>query len=277
MACAVLGACSSVRLAYNNAPTMGAWWLDRYLGLDEQQAQRLRQDLAQLQQWHRRTQLPELATLLRQAQDLAEQERIGAGQVCTLVRQVQASLGEVGDFSGTSGAVLAASLRPEQLTQMQARYERVNREFREEWLEPDAQGVRDKRYDKALERAEHLYGRLRDEQRALLRQQIDHSSFDPRLLQAERLRRQQDTVQTLQQLVASAATPEQAEAALRGLFSRYARSPDAGYRAYAQQQIDEHCSAAARLHNSATAEQRSHARERLLSYERDLRTLAAQR
>lgn len=276
-ACAVLAACSSVRLAYNNVPTFGTWWLNGYLDFDDQQSARLREDLNSLQQWHRSTQLPGMASLLQRGQALAAQPQVQADQVCGLVEDVQRQLADIGTHSEPGAAQLAVSLTPAQLQHLEARYAKSNREFAKDWLEPSPGKVHDKRYDTALDRAEHVYGRLSAEQRALVRQQVDRSSFDAQLLQSERLRRQQDTLQTLQGLAGGQATPAQAERALRGLFARYRQSPRAEFRSYAQRQVDEGCAAVALLHDSTTPAQREHAVKRLQDYERDFRALAAQR
>lgn len=273
--CLLLG-CSSVRLAYNNVPTFGTWWLDNYLDFDGSQSARLREDLASLQQWHRSTQLPEMATLLQRGQALAAQEQVGANQVCALVEDVQRQLADIGAHSEPGAAQLVRTLTPAQLQHLQAKYAKSNDEFRKDWLDISVDKLHEKRYDKALERAEHVYGRLDADQKALVRKQVDASSFDPQRLQAERLRRQQDALQTLRGVIGDQATPEQAERALRGLFARYRESPQPEYRAYAKRQIDEGCQGVAMLHNSATASQREHAVKRLQAYEKDFRALAAQ-
>lgn len=275
--CALLAACSSVRLAYNNAPTFGTWWLNGYLDFDDHQSSRLREDLSSLQQWHRNTQLPGTAGLLQRAQALAAQPQVQASQVCALVSDVQRQLADISAHSEAGAAQLALSLNPAQLQHLEARYAKSNREFAKEWLEPGPDKVHEKRYDKALERAEHVYGRLSADQRALVRQQVDNSSFDPRLLQSERLRRQQDTLQTLRALAGEQATNAQAERALGGLFARYRESPRPEFRAYSQRQVEEGCAGVALLHDSTTPAQRAHAVKRLQDYERDFRALAAQR
>ncbi len=276
-ACALLAACSSVRLAYNNAPTFGTWWLNGYLDFDDQQSSRLREDLNSLQEWHRNTQLPGTASLLQRAQALAAQPQVQAAQVCALVGDVQRQLADISAHSEPGAAQLALSLSPAQLQHLEARYAKSNREFTKEWLEPSPDKVHEKRYDKALERAEHVYGRLSADQRALVRQQVDSSSFDARLLQSERLRRQQDTLQTLRTLAREQTTTAQAERALGGLFARYRESPRPEFRAYQQRQVDEGCAGVALLHDSTTPAQRANAVKRLQDYERDFRSLAAQR
>jgi hypothetical protein len=275
LTCLMVG-CSSVRLAYNNVPTFGTWWLNSYLDFDDSQSTRLREDLASLQQWHR-TQLPEMAGLLQRAQALAGQEHLPASQACALVDDVQRQLADISAHSEPGAAQLVRTLTPAQLQHLDAKYNKTNEDFRKEWLDLSPDKLHEKRYDKALDRAEHFYGRLSAEQRALLRRQVDASSYDPRKLQAERVRRQQDTLQTLRSVAGEQAPPEQVERALRGLFARYRQSPQADYRAYAQRQIEEGCEGLALLHDTTTAAQRENAVKRLQAYEKDFRSLAAQR
>jgi dihydrodipicolinate synthase/N-acetylneuraminate lyase len=45
---AALGACSAVKLAYNNLPELSYWWLDAYLDFDGTQTPKVRDELAQL-------------------------------------------------------------------------------------------------------------------------------------------------------------------------------------------------------------------------------------
>ena len=48
-----LAGCSMVRLGYGQLPDLGYWWLDSYLDLGDAQSVALRNDLAQLHDWHR--------------------------------------------------------------------------------------------------------------------------------------------------------------------------------------------------------------------------------
>jgi predicted secreted protein len=276
LALAVLPGCNALKLAYNAAPTAGYWWLDSYLDFDSVQAARLRDELDGLQRWHRSTQLPEYARLLQRAQRLVAQEQIQPAEACTLLDDARRAIGDIAVPAGSGTANLVESLTPAQLAHLQAKYAKSNAEFHKEWIAISPQQVREKRFDKALERAERVYGRLDEAQRTVMREQLALSSFDAALQQAERMRRQQDTLQVLRELVATKATPEQAATALRSLFDRYRESPDPALRAYAQRQFDEGCRSFAAAHATATPAQREHAVQRLASYERDVRDLAAQ-
>ena len=49
----VLVGCSALRLAYNQAPSLGYWWIDGYADLNEAQTGQLRRDIDAFFAWHR--------------------------------------------------------------------------------------------------------------------------------------------------------------------------------------------------------------------------------
>jgi hypothetical protein len=276
LAATLLQGCTAIKLGYNTAPTVSYWWLDGYFDFNDAQAVRLREDLGALQHWHRGQQLPGYARLLQRAQTLVAQPKVTAAQVCEIVDDARRQLEDIATQAEPGAVALVTSLTPANLSRLQAKYEDRNAEFRKEWLDASPEKVRKQRYDKALDRIETLYGRLDASQRAVVRQQVAVSSYDARILHTERLRRQQDTLETLGKLAGRPAQDEQATRAVRGLLERYRVSPVASYRSYAQRQIDEGCAGFALAHNSTTPEQRDKAVNRLKSYERDVKELVAQ-
>ncbi len=67
----LLHGCSAVRLGYGNADSLAHWWIDQYLDLAPEQDALSRERLARLMAWHRKTQLPDYVTLLRQGKAFA--------------------------------------------------------------------------------------------------------------------------------------------------------------------------------------------------------------
>jgi hypothetical protein len=122
-----------------------------------------------------------------------------------------------------------------------------------------------------------VYGRMDLAQKNLIRQQVEQSRFDPQQVQAERLRRQTDTLQTLRQLQRDPATAADTHTAVRSLLERSMHSPQPGYRAYAEALARQDCQSIALVHNSTTPKQRETAVRWLAGYEQSLRELAAQR
>ena len=279
LALSVLGGCSAIRLAYNNAPELGYWWLDGYADFDESQAPQVRDGLYRLQQWHRRTELPRIANLLQRVQRMAAADIDGA-QACAVFGEARARFLALTEQAEPAVLALAQSLGPEQLLHIERKFAKTNAEWRADMLEGSPTERAEKRLQANLERSEQFYGKLLEPQLAVLRAALESSNFDPQTSYAERLRRQQDLLQTLRSLnregtgKADIAT---ARVALRGYLDRALESPNPQYRAYSEKLIAGSCQRMALLHNSTSAEQRDRAVRRLAAYERDARELSGQR
>lgn len=273
---AALGACSAIKLAYNNLPTVSYWWLDGYLDFDSEQSPKVRDELAQLLAWHRQNELPRLAALLQDAQALAPDE-VTPAQVCAMADRVRDRLLAVSDHAEPAGTELALSLTTGQLRQLERKYAKNNADYRKDWLDRTPAQVQEKRYDQFLDRAEDFYGRLGAEQRDLLKQQVAQSVFDPVLAGAERRKRQQEALVLLRGFAAGKPPPAEARAALHDYIQRIAEPPPGPWRDQQQALLQEGCRNTAALHNGTTASQRAQAVRRLQAYQDDLRQLVAAR
>ena len=76
-----LGGCSSIRLAYNSAPSLVWWWLDGYVDFSREQTPQVKAGIDRLFDWHRATQLPDYVPLLVAAQAQV-QEPTTAAMAC---------------------------------------------------------------------------------------------------------------------------------------------------------------------------------------------------
>ncbi|KAF1070924.1 MAG: hypothetical protein GAK39_01626 [Variovorax sp.] len=199
---AVLGACSAIKLAYNNLPELSYWWLDGYLDFDGSQTPKVRDELAQLLDWHRRNELPKIAALLQEAETLAPGE-VTPAQACAMTDRIRDRLLAVSERAEPAGTELLLSLSEAQLQQLERKYAKNNADYRKDWLDRSPARVQEKRYDQFLDRFEDFYGRLAPEQRELLRQQVAQSVFDPKLQDVERRKRQQEALVLLRGFVAN--------------------------------------------------------------------------
>lgn len=272
VAVALLGACSAIKLAYDNAPEFAYWWLDGYIDIQGEQPTLIRSELAKLHQWHRREELPRLAGLLRQVQTLAANDTTPA-QVCNLFQEGRERYNAVVRQAEPAALALASSLQPAQWAHMEAKFKKINTEWQRDWAKLTPAERVQRRLKSNTERAEEFYGKLEDKQLAALRGALGGSNFDPSFSYAERQRRQQDLMQTIRQLQGKAGSVE-GLTLIRAYQARLDRSPTPGYAAYSEQFRLESCSAFAALHNSTTPEQRQRAVRRLAAYERDARELA---
>ena len=277
---AALGACSAVKLAYNNLPELSYWWLDGYFDFDDAQTPKVRDELAQLLAWHRQNELPRIIGLLQEAQGLASAD-VTPAQACQLADRVRERLLAVTERAEAASAELVLSLSEAQLQQLERKYAKNNAEYRKDWLDRSPAQVQEKRYDQFLERQEDFYGRLTTEQRALLRQQVAQSVFSPRLAYEERRLRQQEALVLLRGFLGSNGGPRpsqaEARAALHAYVLRIADPPPGPWRDQQQALLQEGCRNLATLHNTTSAAQREQAVRRLQAYQGDLRQLVAAR
>lgn len=274
--CPLLSGCGTLRLAYAQADTIAGWWLDGYLDFTPAQAPLVRQSLAQWLSWHRARPLGEDVALLDQlARDAAAD--VTPAQTCRLWAQLQARqalyLGQL-VAGGPFGDVLA-DLSDAQLRHLQARFDESNREWRDTYLRGDADQRQRAAWDRVVDRAELIYGRIDAAQRRFIAERLRASPWDPQRWLSERQRQQRDTIETLQRLPAPGTDREARQALLRAWAVRTVQPADEAARQYREQLVRFQCELAADLHQRASAEQRRHAVERFQGWAQDLRSAAA--
>lgn len=266
--------CSAVKLAYNNLPELGFWWLDSYVDFNGAQSPRVKEQLAQLLERHRRTELPKLLALVEKSERLALAD-VTPAQVCAASDEVRDSLLATATDAAGPGAELALSLGDAQLQHIEGKYAKNNAEYASDWLERSVERQHRKRYDTFLERSEDFYGTLDDAQRKLLRQMADRSIFDPKRVDAERRQRQRESLALLRRFANSGVRPSDVQAALVAYAQRIAQPPPGPWRDYQQALLQESCGNIARLHNATRPAQREQAARRLQAYAQDIRDLIA--
>ncbi len=273
MAAALLSGCSAVRLAYNQSPTLAYWWLDGYVDFNDAQTPRVRAALEDWLAWHRRTQLTDYVSLLRQGEAEVMVEATPE-RACEWWSDTSRRVEVLIDRTVPAATDIALSLTPAQVDHIEQRYAKFNAEFRDDYLQPDPAERLQASVDRAVERAETLYGRLDNAQRKNVARMVAASPFDADVWFAERRQRQQDALQMLRRFRAENANREQAQAALRSYFDHVMHSPREAYRRYADNLVRYNCEFTARLHNSTTESQRKVALQKLKGWEADLRALA---
>ena len=266
--------CSAVKLAYNNLPEFSYWWLDGYVDFNGAQTPRVKDQLAQLLERHRRNEMPKVLALVENAERLAVGD-VTPAQVCAASDALRDSLLATAVDASVPGAELALGLGDAQLKQIEAKLAKNNAEYASDWLERSVEGQHRKRYDTFLERSEDFYGTLDDAQRALLRQMANRSIFDPRRVDAERRQRQRESLALLRRFANSGARPSEVQAALVAYARRIADPPPGPWRDHQQALLQESCSNIARLHNATRPAQREQAVRRLQAYAQDIRDLIA--
>jgi hypothetical protein len=268
-----LAGCSAVKLGYNNLPELLYWWLDGYADFSDPQEAAVRAELARLQAWHRRSELPRFVDILGRVEQVVPGE-ITPEQACAVVADVQARMEAAADAVGPAVGAVAAGFSEDQLRHMQRKFTRNNEKFRRDFITASPEDATERRYEQMLVRLELVYGRLDDAQRAVLRDGIARSGYDASRILADRERRQQDLVQTLRRV--NGSPPEQARTQLRAWLQRAMHAPDPGYRSWQEGLVQEGCRVFSVVHRGTTPVQRDHAVQRLRGWQRDLRELEAQ-
>ncbi|WP_229417369.1 DUF6279 family lipoprotein [Massilia sp. Root418] len=274
---ALLGACSSLRLAYNNGDTLLFWWLDAYVDLDSAQKPPVKSDIGDFFRWHRKTQLQDYAQVLKHAQQQL-QANPSLADLQADYKEVRARTQAMLLKAAPDIAELALSLKPEQLEQMEKKFEKNNSEFRKK----NMKGGRDEqlkfRYKKSMEQFELWFGSFSREQEAVIRKASDARPLDNELWLDERMRRQKGILALARRIQQEKPAPAAAEAMIRELiqenFDRTEKPSDrkAFFDAYTNGTL-ELVLTAIRI---ATPEQKAHAHKRMQGWIEDLNALATQ-
>ncbi len=273
LALAGLSGCSALRLGYNTAPELAYWWIDGYADFDETQAAQTRDALAAWFAWHRRTQLPDYAALLARAQTEVLADTTPE-KACAWWAEMRRRTETAFEHAMPLAAGIAATLTPAQIRHIERRQAKANAEFRDEYLADDAQERQARAVKRAIERAERVYGRLDEAQRARVAAVVAASPFDAALWLDERRRRQRDALEVLRRIAGDPAAADQAVPALRAWAQRVERSPRPEHGRHQEQLTRYNCAFAATLHNTTSPAQRQAAADRLKGWESDLRALA---
>jgi len=273
LAAVLVSACSTARLAYNQAPTLTYWWLDGHVDLANGQSGPVRQDIDTFFSWHRAEALPAYIELLKTWQTLAPGD-LDADQVCAQFDAIRAHIDAAAAQTVTPLARLALALGPDQIEHQRRHQAKGNQGFEKDFLQGDEERRLRKRLSNTIDRSERLYGRLSADQRELVRNWLQRSPWDPARTLAERQHRQADLLDTVRKAQIS---PDQAEALVAAHIRRIGQSPRPAYAAHSQALVRHGCAQFAALHNSTTSEQRERAVRTLRAYEEDLLALTGQR
>ncbi len=270
-----LGACSSVRLGYNQGPLLTSWWVGRYVDLDRSQSARLGQALDSWWQWHRRSELPEYAQWL-QTSRVGLAQGVPAAVACSWAQGWQDRADRALSQALPDLAALALSLRPEQVTQLAERLARRQRE-----QEDDAAGLGEARWqaqqaERWVTRYEDFYGELNPAQQARLALAAPALAPDRMALAQEQRARQQALVVMLRGFAAQSTPPQVAQYEIQAWASQWWDSPRPGWQAWQQQAKRGHCSLFEDLHRLASPAQREAAVKRARGWEEDARVLSRQ-
>jgi hypothetical protein len=155
----LLGGCSAVRFAYDNADTYLHWRAMSYLDLHAEAVDDLDDRIGRLLAWHRRHSLPQYATL---AEDASARVKRGLtrADAAWAYDSVQAQAREGLRAVAEQFAPVLDRLTPEQQLHFEQRIADENRKFARDFLRGSVEERRARRAQRVEERLEDWVGRL---------------------------------------------------------------------------------------------------------------------
>jgi hypothetical protein len=263
----------AMKFGYGQAAPLAYRWLDGFVEFEPKQETRVRVALDDFMLWHRKTQLRDYVQLLGRAEGEIAGD-VTPERMCSWMQDVRLRLDTLLDRAMPAMVDVLPTLQAHQIANIERKQVERNAEWRDDHLQRDPAKRRREAVKRELDRAENLYGRLEREQKALIEQSVAESPIDGERSYAERLRRQQDLLETVRRIGAPGLAPREVEAQVRAYVKRIERSPREDYRRYAERVTDHNCTFAATLHNTTTPAQRRHAARKLRGYGEDFRALA---
>jgi hypothetical protein len=277
----LVGGCSvALKLTYNQGPTLLYWWLDGYVDFNEEQAPRVKQQIEQWFRWNRRTQLSDYAEMFERAGAQVLDPVMTPQQMCAWATEARNRLLMAYEQAIPAFADIALTLTPEQIANIEKRFDKNDRKFRDEFLGPRRDDRLKAQAKRVVERTELIYGSIDGAQHERIMQGISASPYDPEAWLAERRLIQQEMLQGLRSLQGVQPGDSQGLARAKQLLREFARhvehSPRDAYRQYHQRVWDYNCAFAAQIHNATTPAQRKYATGKFKRWEDDVRSLIAQ-
>lgn len=271
---ALVAACSTVKIAYNNADEVVAWMVDDYLDLNREQEQGLRLLLARFHAWHRSTQLPEYARLL-DAAEMRLAEGLTEADVAWAVDAVASRYRLLANRVHADAVRVLATLSDEQVAYLRRRLDEANRKWaKEHGADASPEEQKRLRARRLIERIEHWTGTLTAAQTNRLTELIDRMPLITEQSLAYRLRRQRDFLALLERRHDSAALASGLRTWLLDDADRM-QAPEYGadYARFVAARTRFYVEGFALL----SAEQKAHVANRLRRYSRAFRELAEER
>jgi hypothetical protein len=200
----LLSACSSLRLGYQQLPRLASWWVDDFVDLDRTQQTLFDKAWLQLQQWHRREELPRLQALLSEAEQRLQAGTLDARELAALEAGFAQSVERTLVHAAPLAAPLLASFTPAQWAALrQAMDDKQARWWRDQQASDDQRRrAREKGFVRSLDR---WLGGLSRAQETLARERASRWPVDRDAWRQQRVARQAEAVAGLRHWAAGEA------------------------------------------------------------------------
>ena len=265
-----LGGCNAMKLGYQQGDRLAYWWVDRYVDVTDDQEPPTREAIARFFSWHRRAQLPEIATVLTRVKTEV------AGPVDpSMVRHAREDTQRLGRQAFENAipdlADLMLTLTPEQIQRMESKFNESNAKYRKEFLKSDPQARANARFDKVMDYAKLVYGKFSDDQAQKIRAAMGPYMQGADARYAERVKRQQEWLAIAREVSTTHPPKAEVEDMLRKYADHWQRP--AAERAQIRQANEAGVDLTVTIANLTTPEQKAHAVDRFQKWIDDTRSL----
>lgn len=271
-----LAACSSVRFAYNQGDTLLYWWLDAYVDMDSEQKGAVKEDIDQLINWHRKTQLKDYSQLLATGQRQLASGNVSVADIKTHYREIEARTELIAYKALPELADLALSVTPEQIANIEEKFNKNNETFRKKFVKIDNEQKQKLRYKKSMEQFELWFGTFSSEQETILRRASDARPLNNEIWLEERVIRQRRIVAVLREIHQKKLNKDATMALLHRLLEEIFNRFDAPDRkAFFDSYIDGTVNLVHTAVRIANPAQKAHAQKRMQGWIEDFKALQA--
>ena len=265
----VLTGCST-KIAYNFMGFFLRWQVDSYVSLDKEQKQATKAAIKEFHAWHRETQLVRYADFMDELVVRLNEEPVTGQSIHAETDRVQDLLDDSTNKLIPAIVDIASTFSDEQVEELLAQLAKEREEYKEDYVDAGRDKVAKKHIKDMRGYAKQFFGRLTDEQEAMIEQwaqnvvPYEHYS----------LQQQEISAQTLAKGLAHRQDKVALEQTIRELM--FYRSDDwiPEYEAITDQNQVLTYNMLAELYNSQTDRQRKKTIKKLRNYQEDFLELA---
>lgn len=271
LSAAALCACSAMKLGYQQGDHLAYWWIDNYVDVSSEQEPHTREAIARFFAWHRKAQLPEIASLLQQAKAEVRQP-VTSAMVEHFQDASQRLARQSFDYAMPDMADLLLTLTPEQIGRMEKKFAEGNAKYRKTFLKNNPAEREEARFDKVMDYAKLVYGNFSDEQEKAIRAALAPVVQNADARFSERVARQQEWIK-LVRYVQTTQPPKAQVMDLLRRFREYWQNPP-GKRAVSHEASNNAGIAlTVAIANMTTPKQKAHAEDRFQKWIDDTHAL----
>ncbi len=268
---ALLGGCAMVRIAYNNAEPLVRYSAHDYFDLNEKQSEQFRKRLLQFHDWHRRTELPVYADLLRTAVKRGA-NGVSREDLTWAAEELRARYRVIITRAVKDAAPILVTLTSPQIVDLEKRLAKANAKYAGEFL-PGDEGRRHRaQLKRLLDRFSEWTGPLTDEQEERIEGFVKAHAPTTAMRFENRKRWQREAVALIRQY----RSPPALVPRLTDIFTQPAAHRTPEFTAALARWEADFIDLVLDIYGTLSAVQRAHALRRMERYAEDFEALTAQ-